>query len=299
MRIWLATAAAILTAQASSAQAAGELVRIALVGDSTVAEGGGWGPGFRDAFGPGVEVLNFAQNGRSSKSYRAEGFWEPALAARPHYVLIQFGHNDNPGKGPDRETDPATTYRANLSRYLDEARAAGAIPILVTSIVRRALTPDSRVIADANLPYVEEVRRLGESRHVPVMDLYTVTLQPMRAAWPRRLRRPRRDDGSRDARYDAPGCGRAARGRRSAAARVRPRRVAGVAVDGSEGHSRQPAPPAHACTVHLPDAGAPRSASAVDRPRRRFDGAQRSGRRGRRPVGLGRLRSRKTSTRRR
>jgi lysophospholipase L1-like esterase len=177
VRIWLATAAAILTAQASSAQAAGELVRIALVGDSTVAEGGGWGPGFRDAFGPGVEVLNFAQNGRSSKSYRAEGFWEPALAARPHYVLIQFGHNDNPGKGPDRETDPATTYRANLSRYLDEARAAAAIPILVTSIVRRALTPDSRVIADANLPYVDEVRRLGESRHVPVMDLYTVTLQ--------------------------------------------------------------------------------------------------------------------------
>ena len=170
-------AAVVLTAQASSAQAAGELVRIALVGDSTVAEGGGWGPGFRDAFGPGVEVLNFAQNGRSSKSYRAEGFWEPALAARPHYVLIQFGHNDNPGKGPDRETDPATTYRENLSRYLDEARAAGAIPILVTSIVRRALTPDSRVMADANLPYVEEVRRLGESRHVPVMDLYTVTLQ--------------------------------------------------------------------------------------------------------------------------
>src|SRR4029078_12732083 len=58
-----------------------------------------------------------------------------------------------------------------------EARAAGAIPILVTSIVRRALTPDSRVIADANLPYVEEVRRLGEARRVPVMDLYTVTLQ--------------------------------------------------------------------------------------------------------------------------
>src|SRR6185436_21182585 len=107
------------------AQAPGQHLRIALVGDSTVAEGGGWGPGFRAALSADVEVLNFAQNGRSSKSFRAEGFWEPVLAARPHYVLIQFGHNDNPGKGPDRETDPATTYRANLSRYLDEARAAG------------------------------------------------------------------------------------------------------------------------------------------------------------------------------
>src|SRR4249920_85134 len=81
----------------TAAQAPGEHVRIALVGDSTVAEGGGWGPGFRAAFGPGVEVLNFAQNGRSSKSFRDKGFWDPALAEKPHYVLIQFGHNDNPG----------------------------------------------------------------------------------------------------------------------------------------------------------------------------------------------------------
>ena len=157
-------------------QAPGQHLRIALVGDSTVAEGGGWGPGFRAALSADVEVLNFAQNGRSSKSFRTEGFWEPVLAARPHYVLIQFGHNDNPGKGPDRETDPATTYRANLTRYLEDARAAGAIPILVTSIVRRNLTADAHVVADANVPYVEEVRRLGAARQIPVMDMYAVTL---------------------------------------------------------------------------------------------------------------------------
>jgi lysophospholipase L1-like esterase len=168
--------ASIVIGSVATAQNGAGRVRIALVGDSTVAEGGGWGPGFRAAFGPGIEVLNFAQNGRSSKSYRAEGFWEPALAARPHYVLIQFGHNDNPGKGPDRETDPATTYRANLTRYVEEGRAAGAIPILVTSIVRRNLTPEGNVIAEANVPYVEEVRRLGAALHVPVMDLYAVTL---------------------------------------------------------------------------------------------------------------------------
>jgi len=59
-------AAAILTAQASSAQAAGELVRIALVGDSTVAEGGGWGPGFRDALGalPGRPVASYLSRAR-------------------------------------------------------------------------------------------------------------------------------------------------------------------------------------------------------------------------------------------
>lgn len=41
--------------------------------------------------------------------------------------------------------------------------------------MRRTLTADAHVIADANVPYVEEVRRLGEARHVPVMDLYTLT----------------------------------------------------------------------------------------------------------------------------
>jgi lysophospholipase L1-like esterase len=177
MRIGILVTAIALAGGATAGQAPGQHVRIALVGDSTVAEGGGWGPGFRAAFGPEVDVRNFAQNGRSSKSFRAEGFWDPALAEKPHYVLIQFGHNDNPGKGPDRETDPATTYRANLTRYLDEAHAAGAIPILVTPIVRRNLTDDARVKSDANLAYVEEVRGLGAARHVLVMDLYDLTLR--------------------------------------------------------------------------------------------------------------------------
>src|SRR5947209_12912404 len=115
-------------------------VRIVLVGDSTVNDEGGWGPGFRASFGPNVEVINLAKNGRSSKSFRDEGLWAPALAAEPNYILIQFGHNDVPGKGPDRETDAKTTYRENMARYVDEARAAGAIPILVTSIVRRNFT---------------------------------------------------------------------------------------------------------------------------------------------------------------
>src|SRR5580692_2265506 len=116
-------------------------MKIVLVGDSTVNDEGGWGEGFRwsltEGGGPMFEVINLAKNGRSSKSFRDEGLWAPALAAKPDFILIQFGHNDEPGKGPERETDPATTYRANMTRYIEEARAASAIPILVTSIVRR------------------------------------------------------------------------------------------------------------------------------------------------------------------
>jgi len=149
--------------------------KIVLVGDSTVNNQGGWGPGFRASFSPDVEILNLALNGRSSKSFRDEGAWAPALAAKPDYILIQFGHNDVPGKGADRETDAKTTYRANLNRYIDEARAIGATPILVTSIVRRVFTPEGKFRPDSLVPYVEAVHAVAAERKVPLMDLYQRT----------------------------------------------------------------------------------------------------------------------------
>jgi lysophospholipase L1-like esterase len=151
-------------------------LKIVLVGDSTVNDEGGWGPGFRASFGADVEVVNLALNGRSSKSFRDEGKWAPALTARPDYILIQFGHNDVPGKGPDRETDASTTYRENLARYVDEARAAGAQPVLVTSIVRRNFTAEGKIKIDSLAPYVEAVRLVAVEKKVPVMDLYNLTL---------------------------------------------------------------------------------------------------------------------------
>ncbi len=159
------------------AAADGSPVKIALVGDSTVNDEGGWGPGFRASFDPRVEIRNFAMNGRSSKSFRDEKRWEPVLTWKPDYILIQFGHNDVPGKGPDRETDAKTTYRENMARYIDEARAAGAKPVLVTSIVRRNFDADGKIKRDSLVPYVEAVRELAAAQQVPLIDLYSLTLK--------------------------------------------------------------------------------------------------------------------------
>ena len=150
-------------------------VRIVLVGDSTVAEESGWGPGFRRLAKDGVEVLDMAANGRSSKSFIDEGLWSKALAARGQYYLIQFGHNDEPGKGPERETDPKTTYRAFMATYVDESRAIGATPILVTSLVRRIYNPDG-TIKTTQTPYVEAVRALAAEKRVPLVDLHATSL---------------------------------------------------------------------------------------------------------------------------
>lgn len=150
-------------------------MKIILTGDSTVNDEGGWGTGFRAQFGSEVEVVNLALNGRSSKSFRDEGAWAPALTARPDYILIQFGHNDGPGKGLGRETDPKTTYRANLIRYIAEARGAGAKPVIVTSIVRRVFTDDGHIRPDSLVPFVEAARLVAAEMQVPLMDMYAAT----------------------------------------------------------------------------------------------------------------------------
>jgi lysophospholipase L1-like esterase len=144
-------------------------VKIVLVGDSTVAVGGGWGPGFCAVLKPNVSCINEARNGRSSKSYYDEGLWKKALSDHGDYYLIQFGHNDMPGKGPERETDPETTYAANLRRYIRQARNIGAVPVIVTSLSRRTFK-DGKVIEDLN-DYAAAARRVAGEEHVSVVDL--------------------------------------------------------------------------------------------------------------------------------
>jgi pectin methylesterase-like acyl-CoA thioesterase/lysophospholipase L1-like esterase len=144
-------------------------VSIVLVGDSTVNNGGGWGPGFCALMTPNVDCLNLARNGRSSKSYYDEGLWQAALARHGNYILIQFGHNDMPGKGPERETDPETTYAANMRRYVQQTRAAGAKPVIVTSLSRRTYK-DGKLVQDL-AQYTNAAKRVAHEEGVPVIDL--------------------------------------------------------------------------------------------------------------------------------
>jgi polygalacturonase/lysophospholipase L1-like esterase len=150
-------------------------LKIVLVGDSTVTDKDGWGRGFKNHLSSQVECVNIAQGGRSSKSYINEGWWQKALALGGDYYLIQFGHNDMSGKGPERETDPKTTYTEYMARYVDEARAAGARPVLVTSLTRRRFGKDDRVNSDL-FAYADAVKRLAVEKHVPLIDLHALSI---------------------------------------------------------------------------------------------------------------------------
>lgn len=173
-------------------------IRVVLVGDSTVAERTGWGGGFRLLLGDDVECINAAAGGRSSKSYIDEGRWRDALALKGSHYLIQFGHNDQPGKGRERETDPETTFRQYIARYVDDVRGIGAQPILVTSLTRR--TFEGAKIQSSLVPYVEAVKALGAVKGVPVIDLHAGSIELAErlgeAAWD--ALSPRNADGSVD-----------------------------------------------------------------------------------------------------
>ncbi|HEY5808622.1 MAG TPA: rhamnogalacturonan acetylesterase [Povalibacter sp.] len=153
--------------------------KIILVGDSTVAVQGGWGGSFcAEHVTSFVACVNLARGGRSSGSYFAEGSWELALneARTPGFVstwiLIQFGHNDQPGK-PGRSTDLATEFPANLQRYINEARAVGAQPILVTPLTRRQFR--SGELQNDLAPWAAAAGRVATEMKVPLVDLNTLS----------------------------------------------------------------------------------------------------------------------------
>ena len=138
--------------------------KIVLVGDSTVASEGGWGPGFCATLTSNVACVDDAKNGRSSKSFIDEGLWARALAEDGQYYFIQFGHNDQK-PDPERHTDPDTLYSQNLRRYVDEARAIGAIPIIVGPLSRRNYK-DGQLLRDGLEHYAAAARRVAVQEKV-------------------------------------------------------------------------------------------------------------------------------------
>lgn len=163
--------------------------KIILIGDSTVAVQGGWGGSFcAEHVTSFAACVNLARGGRSTSSYIAEGSWDIALneARAPGFaatwVLIQFGHNDQPGK-PGRSTDLATEFPVNLARYVRETRAAGAIPVLVTSLTRRMFKDG--ILRNDLRPWAESTIKVARDMEVPLIDLNALSseaVQKMGAA---------------------------------------------------------------------------------------------------------------------
>lgn len=158
--------------------AAHKTVVLAIIGDSTVCnyaltnDTRGWGMFIQDYFKDSVRVLNLARSGRSSKSFITEGLWQKTLDAKPDFVLIQFGHNDSHARTEPKATDAASDFRDYLRRYIQETRAIGATPILVTPMHRRSFTADGK-LSDNLKPYADAMKAVAAETKVSVIDVHT------------------------------------------------------------------------------------------------------------------------------
>ena len=164
--------------------------KIILVGDSTTANFGGWGPSFcAYHVRANLACINLARAGRSSFSYRAEGSWNFVMAEAgagqgvydKTYVLIQFGHNDQPGK-PGRSTDLVTEFPHNLEQFIDDVRAVGAIPVLVTPMTRRGFRNGK--LDDSLRAWADAVRQVAQAKQTPLVDLYARSYAAVQAMGP-------------------------------------------------------------------------------------------------------------------
>jgi len=157
-----------------------EPIRVLLAGDSTVADKPvidsperGWGQSFRYFLDGGVELLNFARNGRSTKSFIDQRLWDTVLTRiRPgDYVMVQFGHNDQKVADSSRYAGPHGAYKTNLQRFVRDVRDRGGVPVLITPVNRRAFNADGALL-DTHGEYPGVVREVARGEGVPLIDLH-------------------------------------------------------------------------------------------------------------------------------
>ena len=152
-------------------------ITVWLAGDSTMAPKQadkrpetGWGEALQGCFdSTEVRVANRAMNGRSTRSFVAEGRWQAILDSLEagDYVFIQFGHNDEK-VGTANHSSP-DDYRRNLVRFVDEVRARRGHPVLFTPVVRRRF--DGARLVDTHGEYPAAARAAARERGVPLVDM--------------------------------------------------------------------------------------------------------------------------------
>ncbi len=159
-------------------------ITIFMIGNSTMADKPfrdgnpekGWGQIFPLYFKQGIQIENYAVNGRSTKSFIDEGRWDSVFSRiKPgDYIIIEFGHNDAKKEDPKRFADANTDYKWNLERFITETKSRGGIPILATPIVRRRFDENGNFY-DVHGDYPKVVRELSEKMNVLLLDLHKIS----------------------------------------------------------------------------------------------------------------------------
>ncbi|HEY5213163.1 MAG TPA: rhamnogalacturonan acetylesterase [Acidobacteriaceae bacterium] len=152
---------------------------IYIAGDSTVVDQtkepwAAWGQMLPLFFDSSISIANEAESGETIRSFVGERRFDKVMSTiRPgDYLMIQFGHNDQkPGKG---YVPAATDFKTYLLRYISEARAHGATPILVTPMNRRNFDSNGKIVQTLG-DYPEAMREVAAEQKVALIDLNAIS----------------------------------------------------------------------------------------------------------------------------
>lgn len=150
-----------------------------LCGNSTVVDQdnepwASWGQMIPRFFNDSICFANYAESGESANTFIAAGRLKKALTQmKPgDYLFMEFGHNDQKQKGPGKGA--YYSFMTSLKTFIDEARARGAQPVLVTPTQRRSFD-DNGKIRDTHEDYPEAMRWLATKENIPLIDLNEMT----------------------------------------------------------------------------------------------------------------------------
>jgi lysophospholipase L1-like esterase len=166
---------------------------IYILGDSTVCDQptepfASWGQMITRFFKPGIAVSNQAESGESLRSSKGAHRFDKVLSTiKPgDFLLIQYGHNDMKEKGDDK----LASYTSIYKKLIEDAKAKGASPIVITSVSRKSWdkndpTHIANSFVNANGDYIDGARQVARDENVPLIDLNALSVTLYEAIGPK------------------------------------------------------------------------------------------------------------------
>lgn len=146
-----------------------------LAGNSTVTDQDnepwcGWGQMLPQFLDDRIAVANYAESGEAGNTFISAGRFAKILTKmkKGDYLFIEFGHNDQKQKGPDR--GPFKSYTESLRQMIAGTREKGGIPVLVTPMHRRRFDENNKIINTLGV-YPDAMRQLAKQEQVALIDL--------------------------------------------------------------------------------------------------------------------------------
>ena len=186
-----------------------------IIGDSTVRKTNrpqcGWGEKIGELFDTAqISISNQAMAGRSTRTFIKEKRWEKVINSikKGDYLIMQFGHNEGSkpdtnkagyrgvrkGTGeetveltwPDSTKETVHTYGWYLRKFVTEAKAKGAIPIICSMIPRNEWKEDKVKRADND--YGKWAKEVAEATGAYFVDLNGITADKYDAMGPDKVK---------------------------------------------------------------------------------------------------------------